>query len=189
MSPRIGLDLSTIIQAAVELADTRGLEEVTLASLSQKLGIKSPSLYNHVNGLAGLRHKLAVYGLTSLNDKLLRAAAGRSGDDAVLSISQAYMEFARLHPGLYEATLPAQDYGDPEWQGISNDLVQLLLQVVNAYDLEEEIAIHLVRGLRSILHGFASLERSGGFGMPIHLDDSIMTVLRTYLAGMRSQYE
>ncbi|GLX65969.1 TetR/AcrR family transcriptional regulator [Paenibacillus glycanilyticus] len=189
MSPRIGLDLPTIIQQAADLANESGLESVTLASLSQKLGIRSPSLYNHVNGLGDLKEKLALHGLTILHDKLLRAAAGRSGDDAVFAIGMAYIGFAREHPGLYEATLPAQQTEDAQLIKVSEELVQLIAQVIHfAYAMKEEDTIHLVRGFRSFMHGFASLERSGGFGLPVDLDASIQVVLKAYLAGIKEQF-
>lgn len=50
MSPRIGLTLLKIVETAAEIADANGIQEVTLASLAQRLGIRSPSLYNHVKG-------------------------------------------------------------------------------------------------------------------------------------------
>ncbi|CAM3591636.1 TetR/AcrR family transcriptional regulator [Paenibacillus lupini] len=189
MSPRLGLDLPTIIQKAAELADENGLESVTLASLAQKLGIRSPSLYNHVVGLSGLKEKLALYGLKNLHNKLLRAAAGRSGDDAVFAIGRAYITFAREHPGLYEATLPAQHSEDAELLKVSEELIQLIIQVMHhAYEMKQEDTIHLVRGFRSLMHGFASLERSGGFGLPVNLDESIQVVLQAYLSGIREQF-
>lgn len=187
MSPRIGLDLLTIVQSAAEIADEKGLNEVTLSSLSQKLGIRSPSLYNHVDGLSGLKMKLAIHGLKSLHEKLMRAAVGRSGDEAVLSVGRAYIEFARLHPGLYEATLSANSSSeDAELHAVSEEIVQLMIAILQAYDVNKDTSIHMVRGLRSILHGFASLERAGGFGLPVNLDDSVEMVLRTFLSGFRN---
>lgn len=50
MSPRIGLTLPKIVETAAEIADANGIQEVTLVSLAQRLGIRSPSLYNHVKG-------------------------------------------------------------------------------------------------------------------------------------------
>lgn len=186
MSPRIGLDLHTILQAATEMADTHGLEEVTLASLAQKLDIRSPSLYNHVNGLPGLRKKLAVYGLEQLLSVTTQAAVGRSGDDAVRAIGDAYVTFARTHPGLYDATLRAPDRNDPDVQRAGGEIVDLAIRVLNAYDLQGDAAIHAVRGLRSILHGFASLEQRGGFGLPLDLDVSLRLLLDTFIAGIHT---
>ncbi|MCY8160167.1 TetR family transcriptional regulator, partial [Bacillus licheniformis] len=64
MSPRIGLNKDAVLEAAAALADEEGIHEVTLASLSKRLNVKSPSLYNHIKGLNDLRKELALYGLT-----------------------------------------------------------------------------------------------------------------------------
>ncbi|MGV2686047.1 TetR family transcriptional regulator, partial [Clostridium perfringens] len=50
MSPRPGIDRLQLLQTAAELADQDGLHTVTLAALAGKLGVRSPSLYNHVDG-------------------------------------------------------------------------------------------------------------------------------------------
>ena len=185
MSPRIGLDLPAVLRAAAELADQRGIDSVTLASLSRKLSIRPPSLYNHVDGLGDLRKKLAVYGLRQLHDALSRAALGWSGDDAVRALGEAYITFARRRPGLYEATLRAPDPKDPEVQRAGKEITDLVVRVLSAYGLEKEAALHTVRGLRSLLHGFASLEQKGGFGLPLNPDQSLRLMIDTFLAGIR----
>jgi AcrR family transcriptional regulator len=184
MSPRIGLDLSTIIQAAAEIADTRGVDEVTLASLAQKLQIRSPSLYNHVNGLKDLRRMLAIHGMKQLHKALTHAGIGRSRDEAVHALANAYVAFVRSHPGLYEATLRAPDDEDHEMIQAGNEIVELVVQVLSAYGLEDKATIHAVRGLRSILHGFASLEQKGGFGLPLNPDESLHLLIDTFLSGI-----
>ncbi|MEW9670101.1 TetR-like C-terminal domain-containing protein [Ammoniphilus sp. 3BR4] len=186
MSPRIGLDLPTILQVATEMADAHGLDEVTLALLAKKLEIRPPSLYNHVHGLNGLRKKLAIHGLEQIHSTLTRAAVGRSGDDAVRALGIAYVAFARAHPGLYEATLRAPDPLDPDIQRAGSEIVDLAVRVLNAYGLGNEATLHAVRGLRSILHGFASLEQSGGFGIPLDVDVSLRLMIDTFLAGIHA---
>ena len=42
MSPRIGLTLPKIVETAAEIADTNGIQEVTLASVAQRLGYVLP---------------------------------------------------------------------------------------------------------------------------------------------------
>lgn len=189
MSPRMGLDLQTILQAATEIADTQGLGEVTLASLAKKLQVRSPSLYNHIDGLPGLRKMLAIHGLKQLNVGLALAVTGRSGDDAIYALSDAYMSFARQHPGLYEATVPAGSPEDVDIHQIGSDIVAIFLRVLHAYGLEDELALHATRGLRSLLHGFASIEHQGGFGLSLDLDYSIRLALGTFLAGMQAKGE
>ncbi|MFJ7725196.1 TetR/AcrR family transcriptional regulator [Neobacillus sp. NPDC097160] len=182
--PKIGLDLTTILEAAGEIADQKGMHEVTLANLAKKLGIRPPSLYNHFDGLPGLRKKLAIHGFDRLNEVMADAAIGVSGTEAVLAISKAYVNFARKHPGIYEATLFAPDPEDEDVQQAGAKIVDLSIRVLQAYQLEGNLALHAVRGLRSILHGFSALEQKGGFKMTLDLDESLSIILKAFLAGI-----
>ena len=42
----------------------------------------------------------------------------------------------------------------------------------------------LIRTVRSALHGFVSLEASGGFGLPDDVDASFETLVDVLIAGM-----
>ncbi|SMQ64868.1 transcriptional regulator, TetR family [Bacillus sp. OV166] len=182
--PKIALEISFIIEAAGEIADQHGVQEVTLANLAKKLGIRSPSLYNHFDGLTGLRKKLAIYGIDKLYEVMADAASGVSGTEAVLAVSQAYVGFSRKHPGIYEATLLAPDPEDVDVQQAGAKIVDLSVHVLQAYHLEGERALHAVRGLRSILHGFSALEQKGGFKMSLDLNESLMIIIKAFLAGI-----
>jgi AcrR family transcriptional regulator len=46
--PKMGLSLSRIVHAAVELADTGGLDAVSMARVAERLGFTTMSLYRHV---------------------------------------------------------------------------------------------------------------------------------------------
>ncbi|MED3553180.1 TetR-like C-terminal domain-containing protein [Cytobacillus praedii] len=185
MTPRIGLDLKTIVKAAAEIADIDGLEAVTLATLSRKLNIRPPSLYNHIEGLPGLRKELAVYGIAELNQYLSQAAAGKSGDNAVRAMGEAYLTFARRNPGLYEATFYTIDMEDKDIKLASEKVVNLVIQVLQHYGLQGENAVHATRGFRSILHGFASIEQKGGFAMELDVNKSFHFLIDTFLLGIK----
>lgn len=90
MSPRIGLTLQKIVETAAEIADANGIQEVTLASLAQTLGVRSPSLYNHVKGLQDVRKHLGIYGIKQLYNKLEEAAEGKRMDEAIHALGEAY---------------------------------------------------------------------------------------------------
>lgn len=184
--PKIGLELSFIIEAAGELADQYGVQEVTLANLAKKLGIRPPSLYNHFDGLAGLRKNLAIYGINKLYRVMADAAIMVSGTktEAVLAVSQAYVDFARRHPGIYEATLLAPDPEDVDVQQAGAQIVDLSVRILQAFHLDGERALHAVRGLRSILHGFSALEQKGGFKMALDLNESLLIIIKAFLAGI-----
>ncbi len=189
MSTIAGLDLMTILHAATEIADSEGLEEVTLAALAKKLGVRSPSLYNHIDGLPGLRMKLTLYGLEQLNEVLTQAAIGRSGNDAIRAIAIAYISFARAHPGLYTATLSAPAPEEEELQIAAEKIVRLTTRVMQHYGLEKEKALHAVRVFRSMLHGFASLEQSNGFGLPLDIDTTLHVLIETLLTGIHAMQQ
>lgn len=184
MSPRQGLNLPIILKMAAEIADTNGVEAVTLATLAKKLNIRPPSLYNHIDGLQGLRKQLTLYGIKQLYNHLIRAAVERSGDETIHAFGDAYVNFARTHPGLYEATFLDLDHEDFDIQAASKDIVDLSLRILAYYDLEDESALHATRGLRSIFHGFSSIEQRGGFGMDLDLDVSFHLIIDAYLAGI-----
>lgn len=187
--PRIGLDLPTLLQTATDIADESGLEAVTLASVAQKLQIRSPSLYNHVNGLPDLRRHLAFRGLALLKERFERALEGKDGDDAVRAFSQAYLGFARKHPGLYEAIQRAPEPDDDALKQAMGEIVGYAVRALEGYGLRGDPAIHAVRAIRSLLHGFASLERQGGFGMPLDLDVTFRLMVETFLAGVKAMKE
>jgi AcrR family transcriptional regulator len=185
MSPRAGIDRTKLLHAAAQLADREGLEAVTLARLAQTLGVKSPSLYNHVHGLPGLRRALAIYALERLYDALAQAAVGKAGDDAVLALGEAYVGFVRAHPGQYEAALLPANPNDAEMDEAQSRIVELAIRCLQAYRLPPDGLLHAVRGLRSLCHGFATLEQRGGFGLPLDLHVSLRLLLETFMAGMR----
>lgn len=186
---RQGLDKMSVLQAAVEIAEQEGYERVTLASLAKKLQIRTPSLYNHVQGLPGLKKEMALYAIRKLKEHLTEAAIGRNGEDALYSIGIAYVSFVRHHSGLYEASLGAPDPMDEEIRMESEAVVTLLLRILEAFSLRDDDAIHAVRGLRSIVHGFASLELKHGFNMDVDGDKSLRYILRTYITGLRTNNE
>ncbi|AHV97347.1 TetR/AcrR family transcriptional regulator [Paenibacillus sabinae] len=184
MSPRAGLGRGKIVTAAAQIADEHGMEGVTLAALAAKLGVRPPSLYNHINGQAGLRTLLAVHGVKLLYEALASASLGLSGNEAVLAMGKGYAEFAKQHPGLYEVTLQAPDEEHAELIEEGERLLNLIMAVLKPYQLGPDGELHAVRGLRSILHGFASLEQKGGFGIPLDVSESLSATLSAFLAGI-----
>ena len=142
MAAPVGLDPEQVVAAALEVLDERGrLDAVSLREVAGRLGVRTQSLYAHVDGADGLRHALALAGLDALTDVLTAAAIGRSGGDAVAAIVHAYYRFAVDRPGLYDATL--QPPGDDEELGRAIAGVTRPLNLVFAsYGLDERAAVH-----------------------------------------------
>lgn len=159
-------------------------EEVTLTALANSLGIQAPSLYNHIQNLDDLHHAMAVFGIKDLLNRIQLATVGRAGREAIFSMAVAYRQFAFDHPGVYPLTLRAPEPDDETLNTLAQELLKTILIVLTSYGVEGDYAIHAVRGIRSLLHGFVSLEDAGGFRMPIDLDDSFHHLINTYLDGL-----
>ena len=57
-----GMTSSDVIDTAQAVADEVGLDRLTLVAIADRLEIKPPSLYNHVDGLDGILRELALRG-------------------------------------------------------------------------------------------------------------------------------
>jgi AcrR family transcriptional regulator len=189
MSPKAGLDKATVVQAAADLVNAEGVDALSLGRVAAQLGVRPPSLYNHVDGLSGLHRELRLLNARLLGDRLSQAAIGKAGPDAAFAIAQAYRTYIKESPGLYLATLRAansQAPPDRDLQAAEDRVVQVALAVVAAFDLHSDEAVHAVRALRSVVHGFATLEVAGGFGLPIDCDESFRRLLAMLIAGLRA---
>jgi AcrR family transcriptional regulator len=185
---RIRLDKTAVVQAAVDLLNTEGVQALTLSRLAEKLGIRTPSLYNHVDGLSGLQQELAVINAKMLADRLGEAAIGKSGPDLFMKVAQAFRNYVKEYPGLYLSTLRAsgtQQVPYPNLQREEQRALKIALAVMTSLGLQDEDAVHAVRAFRSMVHGFATLEIAGGFGLPQDCDESFRRLVSALVAGLR----
>lgn len=182
---RVGIKPEAVIAAAAEIADLGGWNDVTPSNVAARLGIKTPSLYNHISGQDDLRQKLAVHASRQLLGRMIDAAVGQSGKAAIVNVGVAYVRYVREHPGMYEATYRVGMPRPPEFEQIAQDILRLLYRLLEPFRLTEEEAVHAIRGLRSLLHGFASLEAAGGFQMPVDKDASLTRIIAHYMDGFQ----
>ena len=189
MQPRTRLDQNAVVQAAADLVDEEGVEALTLSRLADRLGIRPPSLYNHIDSLGDLYRRLAIVNALSLGDRMGHAAIGKSGVQALTAIAEAYRGYIKQNPGVYLASLRASrnlEQPDPDLTTAEDQAVRVVLMVTNSFGLDGENAIHAVRGLRSLVHGFTTLEIAGGFGLKVDCDESFRRLVEIYTAGLQA---
>lgn len=187
MSPRANLDREAVILAAADLADREGLPGLTMAALAKQLGVRTPSLYNHVDGLPGLHRALALRAVQEINTRLARAAVGVAGEQAVKAVAAAFRAYILEHPGLYATAVPSTYQGgeeDAELEAINRETLAIVLAALGHYGFDEQEALHAVRSLRSLVHGFATLEMAGGFGMPLDTEESFNYLVQRLIDGL-----
>ena len=83
MGRRAGIDKTRIVDIAAAIANENGLDGLSLAAIAAELGVKSPSLYNHVAGLGEIHELLAGYGATALATALETSSNGKRGATAL----------------------------------------------------------------------------------------------------------
>lgn len=187
--PRAGLTREIVVETAAVMADEVGLSSLTLAALAERLGVKQPSLYKHIDSLAGLHRSVSILSKRELGEALSRAAVGRAGADAILAMSHAYRNWAILHPGRYEVsqTMPAP--GDIEDETTMLAAIQVIADVLTAYKLEGDDSVDAIRAFRSVLHGFVSIEASGGFALKADIDRSFERLIHGFTVGLNQWTE
>ena len=91
-----------VIKTASDMADRNGLHNVSLKAIAENLGIRTPSLYNHIGSLDELLREIAHSGMRTMNEKMIRAAIGKTGDSALKLVAVEYLNYMIEHPGVYE---------------------------------------------------------------------------------------
>lgn len=184
--PRAGLTGDDVAASAAELADEIGFQGVTMDLLADRLGVRSPSLYKHVGGLADVQHRMATLALTELGEVIRDAVAGRAGRDALGAMLTAVRAYVSAHPGRYAATIGAEPTGpDDPLLAASTRAINSIGAVLRGYGIGEDEMTHAIRTIRSIMHGFALLEASRGFQWDADPDDSYEWLIRFADRGLR----
>lgn len=178
--------MDDVAVAAAAVADAEGLEGLTLAAVSARVGVRSPSLYAHVDGLDGVKRLLALRAAAEVEEVLVAAARRAEGLEALRAIAHAYRRFARDRPGLYAAAQRAVRPGeDDELYAALAAAIVPVVEALRAVGVASGDVIHMTRAIRSALHGFVELERSSGFGMPESVDESFEVLVELLLSGVR----
>jgi AcrR family transcriptional regulator len=172
VATRAGLSLEKVVDTAIRIADKNGLDNLTLGQVAHDVGVKTPSLYEHVRGLLGLQQAIRLRGFQTMAYIMSRATVGKSQDDAVRALAFEMRKFVRRHPALYESTVLSAVGDSKEIRDAAEEIMATFNAVLASYGIVGKEAVHAARYLRSLLHGFNSLERSRGFGLSVDLDES-----------------
>lgn len=186
--PRAGLDPASVTEAGAALADEVGFERLSMGLVAERLGVKTPSLYKHVASQADLAHRIAVLAMTELADAIRDAIQGRSGKEALVAGAHAMRTYVLEHPGRYAAGNTAVVTGpdDPLVPAVGR-VLDSWTAMLHGYGLDPGQEIHALRMLRSLLHGFSSLEAIGGFRINTDVDDTFTWMLGFIDQGLKAK--
>ncbi|MDI2130210.1 TetR/AcrR family transcriptional regulator [Yinghuangia seranimata] len=182
---RAGLTPERVTDAAADLADEVGFENITVSAVARRFGVKDASLYAHVKNLQDLRERVQMRASVQFTDRIAAAVAGRAGKDALAAFADAWRHFVLEHPGRYTAArspLPLERLHESPGHQRGVDLTAALLHY---YKLDEPDLTDAARLVLSTLHGFATLEAAGQFmrdrPMSASWDRAVVALHRTLL--------
>ena len=185
--PRAGLTRDDVVAAAAELSDKIGYSELTMGLVAQRLGVRTPSLYKHVDGLADLQHRVATLAMTQLGDQVRDALQGAAGLDALTALLTATRTYVTAHPGRYTATVGAEFTGpDDPLLAASSRVIESIAAVLRGYGIAEGEMTHAIRTVRCAIHGFAALQASRGFQWGEDPDESFRWMISFIDRGLRA---
>jgi AcrR family transcriptional regulator len=94
-----------LVEATLALIEEKGPLGFTLAEAARAAGVSPAAPYRHFRGREDLIDEVARQGFVMFADALERAAAagGPSPLRALFETGRAYLDFARTHPGHYQA--------------------------------------------------------------------------------------
>jgi AcrR family transcriptional regulator len=184
--PRAGLTPADVVKAAAEIADEHGYQHLTVGLVAERLGIRAPSVYKHVSGLAELQHQLATRAVTELGDEVAAAAAGLSGRDALAALARACRAYVTAHPGRYAATTGAEFTAqDDPLLAARGRVVELIAAVLRGYRIPEPELVHQIRTIRCVLHGWCMLQLTNGFRWSGDIEESFEELISFMDRGLR----
>ena len=184
---RAGLTSALVTEAGAHLVDEVGFDELSMSLLADRLGVKTPSLYKHVTSQGDLAHRIGVLSMVEFGDALGHAIEGRAGTEALTEGARAMRTYVLAHPGRYAAGNSARPTGpdDPLWPATQR-VMATWAAMMRSYHLDPAQEIHAMRMLRSVLHGFATLEAAGSFQVDAPVDDSFTWMVDFIDHGLQS---
>jgi AcrR family transcriptional regulator len=185
--PRAGLDPAAVVAAGAALADEVGFANLTMGLLAERVGVRTPSLYKHINGQDDLNRRIATLAMSEAADAVGTAIQGRAGRDALAAAARAIRTFVLQHPGRYAATTGLEPTGPDDPLAVQSvRMIGALKAALLDYPIKPADMDHALRMLRSLLHGFATLEAANGFQWSADVDESFDWLIDFVDRGLRS---
>jgi len=183
-----GLNREQIASAARNLIAQSGYDAFSMRQLAEHLGVKTASLYAHVESMEALLTDVGLLALQEQRDFQLAAVKGKTGDEAVLALADAYQDFARQQRELYRFIMQMPTGADEALKQAAEMVVEPAMQVLNDYRISDGKKMHWQRILRGVMHGFISQEENGYFShYPVDVRESYHMAVRCVIEGLHAE--
>ena len=172
---------------AAELIAEKGFDRFSLRELSDRLGVKTASLYNHISSLSELTSNIGQIAFERMAGQLYSGTEDALPFDTLYHIAIGYRKFAKQNPELYKTIVKIPSTGSSDLIEKGQSLVHSLYPVLEACGLSEDDIIHFSRTIRSAMHGFVTLEEAGFFGTAVDADESYSYMIKALIEPLKTE--
>jgi AcrR family transcriptional regulator len=178
---------SELLQTAVKIISTEGLEKLTIRELSRQVGVSRTALYRHFADKKALMCAVAQDGFRKLTSRyrIINRDTSLDASNRFRRIGRAYVEFAIKNPGYYRLMFGHEiirQERSPELIEAARETYDEFLRAVRTVQEDKNIKpddpVSLANIAWTLVHGLASLLIDGqiqtideSFGLPTLLDD------------------
>lgn len=178
-----------VIQAAIVCIVEKGPGVLGVNAVARQMGIKPPSLYNHVKGNQDLQRLVAIEGWRQLGNFVVGDLSMEEEPQTLLrTFAERMRSFAHHNKSLYTVIATTSlDPEDPDFVPIGNKNLGALHTILARLDVPEDDILHAMRYFRSTVEGFVQLELSGQFRLGVDPEDSFRWLLRGVLDAIQAR--
>ena len=124
-----------------------------------------------------------------MNEKMIRAAIGKTGDSALKLVAVEYLNYMIEHPGVYEIIQWASWNGTEETAIIFNDYLSLLKTLICSCGFNPDKTTEILSMVTGMLHGYTTLQLRYAFSNPDKVRKELSEAIDTLLLGANQKYK
>jgi AcrR family transcriptional regulator len=178
------LSTETTVEAALAIADSEGLDAVSLARVARQLDCHVTSLYSHIDSIDDLRLRLVIAVQADLARELWEAALGRAGTAALREIAGVYRRFGEDHPARAKLLFAMTATRDPEFIAGGQVLAEPIRATLAGSGLDERRVRYAHRAFTAALRGFLLAEAQGSYAS--EADETFDQVVALFVTALDS---
>ena len=172
MAVRKKINRDVIANAALDIVETLGAEQLSMRTLASALNIKAPSLYDHVKNRDEVIALVQSLGLAKFGEGF--AAAGDSVREKVMFYRNWALSNSRLYPVVFQQYL-LRELITP---GLESKVLAQVVQTAGGSHVR-------ARAMWAQLHGLVDLELQGRLPADADLDATWEQVIESFQSGSR----
>lgn len=156
MPPKVKFTSNEIIEAAVKITRTKGIDAVTAREVGRALGVSSRPLFTYFDTVEELKREVYLFAKNLYKEYV---KDGLKAEIPFLGVGQQYLRFAKDEPNLYKYLFltPPDGVRGGVMEGLklSQDLARESLMTI--YNMDADTADKYFRDLWLVAYGFTTM--------------------------------